>query len=245
MLELALENFRVIDPFGFHIGHEMARSGAFQILKTIETNDIALTDGAVAVGNGAVLGDERSHGPLEDILDSGAEDDAGGTETDESDEQSSTDRSPGLRMLQCQLGLFRSLGERRHDHQARTAGLPVVLASFGIALAYLFYQMRPGLAAATAARFRPIHLFLLNKWYFDEFYDRVFVEPAKALGRGFWKSGDGELIDGVGPDGLARATQDLARRASGLQTGYIYHYAFAMLIGVASLVSWFLFLGTG
>ncbi len=124
-------------------------------------------------------------------------------------------------------------------------GMPVALAIFGIALAYLFYQLRPGLAAWTALRFHAIYVFLLNKWYFDELYDRIFVEPAKALGRGFWKSGDGEVIDGVGPDGLARATLDLARRASKLQTGYVYHYAFAMLIGVAALVSWYLYRGTG
>ncbi|MEE8516352.1 MAG: NADH-quinone oxidoreductase subunit L [Alphaproteobacteria bacterium] len=132
-----------------------------------------------------------------------------------------------------------------HDVPLWVKGLPVVLAVFGIALAYLFYQLRPGLAAATALRFRAIYLFLLNKWYFDELYDRLLVEPAKALGRGFWKSGDGEVIDGVGPDGLARATQDLARRASKLQSGYVYHYAFAMLIGVAALVSWYLFRGMG
>ncbi|MEE9196156.1 MAG: NADH-quinone oxidoreductase subunit L [Alphaproteobacteria bacterium] len=132
-----------------------------------------------------------------------------------------------------------------HEVPLWVKGLPVVLAVFGIALAYLFYQLRPGLAAATTSRFRLIYLFLLNKWYFDELYDRIFVEPAKALGRGFWKSGDGEVIDGVGPDGLARATQELARRASRLQTGYVYHYAFAMLIGVAALVSWYLFRGTG
>ena len=63
------------------------------------------------------------------------------------------------------------------------------------------------------------------------------------IGRGFWKAGDGALIDGVGPDGLAAATLDLARRVGRLQTGYLYHYAFAILIGVAALVSWYLFAG--
>ena len=93
-----------------------------------------------------------------------------------------------------------------------------------------------------AARFHGVYLFLLNKWYFDELYDRLFVEPAKALGRGLWKGGDGALIDGVGPDGVAAATRNLARRASALQTGYVYHYAFAILIGVAAFVSFYIFI---
>jgi NADH-quinone oxidoreductase subunit L len=67
------------------------------------------------------------------------------------------------------------------------------------------------------------------------------VRTANWLGYGFWKSGDGAIIDGVGPDGVAAATQNLARRASRVQTGYVYHYAFAMLIGVVALLSWYLF----
>ena len=90
-----------------------------------------------------------------------------------------------------------------------------------------------------------LYLFLLNKWYFDELYDRIFIMPAKRLGVGLWKSGDGELIDGVGPDGVAAAVINLARRASRLQTGFVYHYAFAMLIGVAVLVTWYYTTGGG
>jgi len=63
------------------------------------------------------------------------------------------------------------------------------------------------------------------------------------LGRGFWKSGDGALIDGVGPDGVAAATLVLARRVARLQSGYLYHYAFAMLTGVVFLVSWYMVMG--
>jgi NADH-quinone oxidoreductase subunit L len=92
-----------------------------------------------------------------------------------------------------------------------------------------------------AARFHAVYRFLLNKWYFDELYDAVFVRPAFALGRGFWKGGDGALIDGVGPDGVAAAALRVARGAVRLQTGYIFHYAFAMLIGVLILVTWYLF----
>ena len=69
------------------------------------------------------------------------------------------------------------------------------------------------------------------------------MRPAFVLGRGFWKSGDGDLIDGVGPDGIAAAVRDIARRAGAVQSGYLYHYAFAMLLGIAGLVTWFLVVG--
>ena len=71
------------------------------------------------------------------------------------------------------------------------------------------------------------------------------MRPAHALGRGLWKEGDGTLIDGVGPDGIAAVARSVARRASALQSGYVYHYAFAMLIGVAGIVTWFLYTGVG
>ena len=118
--------------------------------------------------------------------------------------------------------------------------LPLLLAVTGIGIAYLFYIAKPGLPGRVAGQVRGLYLFLLNKWYFDELYDRIFIAPAKRLGVGLWKSGDGELIDGVGPDGVAAAVINLARRASRLQTGFVYHYAFAMLIGVAALVTWYM-----
>jgi NADH-quinone oxidoreductase subunit L len=121
--------------------------------------------------------------------------------------------------------------------------LPLAVALAGIAAAWLFYIAAPGLPAALAARFQGPYLFLLNKWYFDELYDRIFVTPAKRLGRGLWLGGDGSVIDGVGPDGIAAATLDIARRVARLQSGYIYHYAFAMLIGVAVLVTLYLVTG--
>ena len=117
---------------------------------------------------------------------------------------------------------------------------PLVVALAGIGLAYVMYMLRPELPGLLVARARPIYLFLLNKWYFDELFDAIFVRPARYLGRGFWKTGDGALIDGVGPDGLAAATQNLSRRVSWLQSGYVYHYAFAMMIGVVLLVTWYL-----
>jgi len=118
--------------------------------------------------------------------------------------------------------------------------LPLVMAVSGITLAWIMYVRRPELPGLLAGRLRPLYLFLLNKWYFDELYDWAFVRPAHHLGRGLWKSGDGAVIDGVGPDGVAAAALNLARRASRLQTGYLYHYAFAMLIGITGLITWYI-----
>ncbi len=119
--------------------------------------------------------------------------------------------------------------------------LPTVIALGGILVATIAYMILTGLPEWFTRRFRGLHQFLLNKWYFDELYDRLFVRPALVLGRGFWKSGDGALIDGVGPDGIAAATLQLARRAAALQSGYVYHYAFAMLVGVALFITWYLY----
>ena len=88
-----------------------------------------------------------------------------------------------------------------------------------------------------------LYLFLYNKWYFDELYDFLFVRPALKLGRILWKRGDGTIIDGLGPDGIAARVLDATKGAIALQSGYVYHYAFAMLVGVAALVTWFLFAG--
>jgi NADH-quinone oxidoreductase subunit L len=118
--------------------------------------------------------------------------------------------------------------------------LPLIAGVSGIALAYVCYMLRPGIPAAAAIHFRALYLFLLNKWYFDELYDRLFVRSAFSLGEGLWKTGDGTIIDGLGPDGISAATRELAREASRLQTGYVYHYAFAMLIGVVALITWYL-----
>jgi NADH-quinone oxidoreductase subunit L len=118
--------------------------------------------------------------------------------------------------------------------------LPLVMALAGIGVAYVFYVVDPRLPVRLAAQYRAIYLFVLNKWYFDELYDLLIVRPAMALGDGLWKSGDGAVIDGLGPNGLASMTRDLARQASRLQTGYVYHYAFAMMIGLAAFVTWYL-----
>jgi NADH-quinone oxidoreductase subunit L len=115
---------------------------------------------------------------------------------------------------------------------------PLVAMLLGFALAYQFYIRRPDLPPKIAAQHRGLYAFLLNKWYFDELYDFLFVRPAKRLGRFLWKTGDGKIIDGLGPDGVSARVIDVTRSVVRLQTGYLYHYAFAMLIGVAALVTW-------
>jgi NADH-quinone oxidoreductase subunit L len=115
-----------------------------------------------------------------------------------------------------------------------------MLLGFGIA--WLYYIGAPWLPAATARALKPIYLFLLNKWYFDELYDFLFVRPAFAIGRFLWKGGDGAVIDGA-IDGTAAGVGRVTARVIKLQTGYLYHYAFAMLVGVAAILTWLTYNG--
>ena len=117
--------------------------------------------------------------------------------------------------------------------------LPTLVGLAGISLAYVMYVLVPSLPAALATRFRPIYLFLLNKWYFDELYNAILVKPAMAVGRFLWKTGDATIVDGV-PNGLASLTSFGAAKIVKLQTGSLAVYAFTMLIGLVALLSIFL-----
>jgi NADH-quinone oxidoreductase subunit L len=119
--------------------------------------------------------------------------------------------------------------------------LPFVMMVLGLAVSYLFYIRRPYLPEELANQQPMLYEFLLNKWYFDELYDLIFVRPAKWIGRFLWKFGDGYIIDGFGPDGVSAWVLDITRNVVKIQTGYLYHYAFVMLIGVAGLITWFMF----
>jgi NADH-quinone oxidoreductase subunit L len=119
---------------------------------------------------------------------------------------------------------------------------PTVVGLAGIALAYVMYMFAPSLPGALARALPGVHRFLLNKWYFDELYDAIFVRPAQALARGFWKIGDVRIIDGV-PNGLAASVAGAARQAVSLQTGRVASYAFTMIAGLVLLVSLLLFGG--
>jgi len=108
----------------------------------------------------------------------------------------------------------------------------------GLLGAYIFYIRSPEAPGRLAATYRPIYLFLLNKWYFDELYNLLFVKPAFALGRFFWHRGDEKTINRLGPDGAAWVVERSARVAGRVQSGYVYTYAFVMLLGLTGAVTW-------
>jgi NADH-quinone oxidoreductase subunit L len=115
---------------------------------------------------------------------------------------------------------------------------PFIAMLIGLGLAWLFYIRDPSLPRRLATQQRPLYLFLLNKWYFDELYDAIFVRPAKWLGGVLWKKGDGNVIDGL-LNGLAMGIIPFFTRLAGrAQSGYLFHYAFAMVLGIVALVTW-------
>ena len=115
---------------------------------------------------------------------------------------------------------------------------PFIAMMLGTVVAIYMYLIKPSSAPALAKAFPRLYAFLLNKWYFDELYDFLFVRPTKKLGYFLWQKGDIGVIDRYGPNGIAARVNDVTNRVVKLQSGYVYHYAFAMLIGVAALVTW-------
>ncbi len=142
-----------------------------------------------------------------------------------------------------QLGIANSLFASAEKLPLLLAILPTVMMIVGFLIAFEFYIRRPDLPEGLARQHHVLYKFLLNKWYFDEIYDFLFVRPAMWVGRLLWKGGDGAIIDGFGPDGVSARVLDVTRNVVRLQTGYLYHYAFAMLIGVAAAITWFMFVG--
>jgi len=127
-----------------------------------------------------------------------------------------------------------------HGHHPPTWVLiaPVFATLIGFAFSWFFYVSNPDLPGRIAAQNGPLHRFLLNKWYFDELYNATFIKATRGLGDVFWKFGDQKIIDGLGPNGVAATALSSARRIAKLQSGYLYHYAFVMLIGVLGLALW-------
>ncbi|MDT8327997.1 MAG: NADH-quinone oxidoreductase subunit L [Roseovarius sp.] len=120
---------------------------------------------------------------------------------------------------------------------------PFIAMLLGFVTALWFYIWNPSMPGKLAESQRPLYLFLLNKWYFDEIYDFLFVRPAKALGHLLWKRGDGDIIDGS-LNGVAMGLiPRLTRLAGRAQSGYIFTYAFAMVIGIVILVTWMTIFG--
>ncbi|WP_354544014.1 NADH-quinone oxidoreductase subunit L [Roseovarius sp. MBR-78] len=120
---------------------------------------------------------------------------------------------------------------------------PFIAMLIGLITALWFYVWDPAMPRRVAETNRPLYLFLLNKWYFDEIYDFLFVRPAKALGSLLWKRGDGDVIDGSLNGVALGLVPRLTRLAGRAQSGYIFTYAFAMVIGIVILVTWMTMFG--
>ena len=108
----------------------------------------------------------------------------------------------------------------------------------GFIVAWYMYIRRPDAPARLAAQHGHLYRFLLNKWYFDELYDKIFIKPALWIGNRLWRDVDDRLIDQSIVEGLGNRVKDITARVVKLQSGFLYHYAFAMLIGIAAILTW-------
>jgi NADH-quinone oxidoreductase subunit L len=128
-----------------------------------------------------------------------------------------------------------------HNAPAWVLWAPLVVTVIGFLVAVYVYILKEGMGARIAAQEGPLWRFLYNKWFFDELYEATFVRGARFLGDLFWKGGDQKIIDGLGPDGVSAASMLVGKGTGRLQTGYVYHYAFVMLLGIAGLLTYALF----
>ena len=119
--------------------------------------------------------------------------------------------------------------------------LPAILGVVGFFIAWMMYLRKSNIAKNIAELNKPLYNFLLNKWYFDELYNMVLVKPAIGIGKLFWKLIDGYIIDGFGPNGLASLVSRISSRTKQIQSGFIYHYAFAILIGLSLIITLIIF----
>ena len=115
---------------------------------------------------------------------------------------------------------------------------PLTVTVLGFLIAYFYYVMKPGLPRRLAEQKGVVWTFLYNKWFFDEIYQATFVKLTKVLGDVFWKIGDIKIIDGLGPNGAAWTALNSAKKLVKTQSGYVYHYAFFMFLGVVGLLTW-------
>ncbi len=132
--------------------------------------------------------------------------------------------------------------EEAHHTPPLTKWMPTIMMVSGFLVAWISYILIPDIPRVFAAVFKPVYTFLYNKWYFDELYDWIFVRPMAWLARVLWKGGDRAIIDGLGPDGVSARVIDVTNRVVRLQTGFVYHYAFVMLIGIVGLLTYFTWL---
>ena len=142
------------------------------------------------------------------------------------------------------MGSENKILEEMHHIPGWAKWAPTVMMALGFIVAYWMYIANTAVPKAIAKQNDVLYRFLLNKWYFDEIYDFLFVRPTMWLGNFLWKQGDVRVIDGYGPNGVSARVIDVTNRVVRLQTGYLYHYAFVMLVGVAALITWFMFGGS-
>ena len=107
----------------------------------------------------------------------------------------------------------------------------------GVGFAVLFYGFLTSMPARVAAMLRPLYLLFFNKWYFDELYNFLFIIPSKKMGLFLWKFFDIKIIDGFGPDGISALIKKCSIKANKFQSGFIYQYAFVMLLGFSALLT--------
>ncbi|GAA0862577.1 NADH-quinone oxidoreductase subunit L [Sphingopyxis soli] len=144
----------------------------------------------------------------------------------------------GMAFWKGSLAFDAHLMHAAHEVPLWVKWMPFTVMAIGLFLAWNSYIRNTSLPAKFVAQFRLLHQFLYNKWYFDELYNFLFVKPAFAIGRFFWKRGDEGTIDRFGPDGAAALVAGGTRLAVRLQSGYVYGYAFVMLLGLVGLASW-------
>ena len=131
------------------------------------------------------------------------------------------------------------LNEIKHDHiPLWLLIITPTLVIVAIPISYYYFIKEPKILENFKKINQPLYNFLLNKWYIDEFYNLIFVNPIKKLGLIFWKQGDQNTIDKFGPDGVSKIIKLISNKAVQFQSGYIYDYAFVMLIGLSALITY-------
>ena len=126
--------------------------------------------------------------------------------------------------------------EEIHHTPELIKSLPLILGAIAIAVAYLFYIIKPQIPANLTKSTGVLYRISFNKWYFDEIYDKIFVQSIKKLGTKLWQFWDNKVIDGFGPNGFVAICRTLAGRVSQIQTGYVYHYVLAISLSVAGIL---------
>jgi NADH-quinone oxidoreductase subunit L len=141
------------------------------------------------------------------------------------------------------LGSNSEIIDSIHRSPSWVKALPLVMMLAGLLMAMFMYVFFKSLPKSLSKRFSFFYNFLLNKWYFDEIYDLLFVKSSRKIGNFLSLVFDKGIIDGIGPDGISLRVQQLAKYASKLQTGFIYHYALAMLVGLTAFIFLFVIFG--